>query len=175
MVLTVRSFHFLAFTPKNLTISKLVGTHDVSVCSCSPGLELLLNGYFPSAPMRPSVAFDIRMLEFARELYLRSPPNRSAFAVTLESYLRGLGYPIPGVERTRRKLAKACRYFALLLVETDAYARRRVALLCSVDGAGDGEDWEDDEGGGEQTLLEYLSSCCPLCFGGTVEHDDIAP
>ncbi|TEB22292.1 hypothetical protein FA13DRAFT_1921014 [Coprinellus micaceus] len=108
------------------------------------------------------------MLQFARDLYLRSPPNRSAFAATLESYLWGLGYPIPG-------LAKACRYFALLLVETGAYVRRRVALLCSLDGAGDGEDWEDDEGGGEQTLLEYLSSCWPLCFGGTVEHDDIAP
>jgi hypothetical protein len=138
-------------------------------------MGLLLNGYFPSAPMRPSVAFDIRMLEFARELYLRSSPNRSAFAAALDSYLRGLGYPIPGVERTRRKLAKAFRYYALLLVEADAYARRQVSLLCSVDAATDGHDWEDDEGGGEQTLLEYLASCCPLCFGAIVEHDDIAP
>ncbi|TEB19812.1 hypothetical protein FA13DRAFT_1646138, partial [Coprinellus micaceus] len=135
---------------------------DISVCSCCPAAALLLNGYFPSAPLRPSVAFNIGMLEFARELYLRSSPNHSAFAAALDSYLQGLGYPIPGVERTRRKLAKACRYYALLLVEADAFARRRVALLCSVDGLDEAEDWEDD--GVEESLMEYLRSCCPLCF-----------
>ena len=148
----------------------------MSVCSCSPGNELLANGYFPSALLRPSIAFDIRMLEFARELYLRSSPNRSAFASALDSYLRGLGYPIPGVERTRRKLAKACRYYALLLVEADVFARKRVALLSSGDAAEDVEDWvDDDDEGIEETVMQYLGSCCPLCFGAVVEHDDLAP
>ncbi|TEB31106.1 hypothetical protein FA13DRAFT_1709947 [Coprinellus micaceus] len=151
-----------------VTVYGLNGTRDISVCSCCPAAALLLNGYFPSAPLRPSVAFDIGMLEFARELYLRSSPNRSAFAAALDSY-----YPIPGVERTRRKLAKACHYYALLLVEADAFARRRVALLCSVDGRDEAEDWEDD--GVEESLMEYLRSCCPLCFGAVAEHDDLTP
>ena len=119
------------------------------------------------------MAFDVGMLEFARELYLRSSPNRSAFAAALDSYLRGLGYPIPGVERTRRKLAKACRYYSLLLVEADALARRRIALLCSVDSQVDADDWEDDST--EESVMDYLRNCCPLCFGAVVEHDDLAP
>lgn len=148
------------------------------MCPCSPADELLANGYFPSAPLRPSVAFDIRVLEFARELYLRSSPNWSAFAAALDSYLRGLGYPVPGVERTRHKLAKACRYYALLLVEADPYARRRIALLSSGDGKEDAEDWvddDDDDDGIEETVMQYLASCCPMCFGAIAEHDDLAP
>ncbi|TEB24142.1 hypothetical protein FA13DRAFT_1756912 [Coprinellus micaceus] len=152
---------------------RISGVRDVTVCPCSPAMGLLQNGYFPSAPLRPSVAFDISMLEFARELYLRSSPNRSAFGAAMDSYLRGLGYPIPGVERTRRKLAKACRYYSLLLVEADAFARRHVALLYSVDSRVDAEDWEDDST--EESLMDYLRACCPLCFGAVVEHDDLAP
>jgi hypothetical protein len=113
------------------------------------------------------------MLEFARELYLRSSPNQSAFTTALDAYLQGLGYPIPGVERTRRKLAKACHYYALLLVEADASARRRVALLSSVNCRVDAKEWEDD--GVEESLMEYLRSCCPLCFGAMAEHNDLAP
>ncbi|KAJ3499902.1 hypothetical protein NMY22_g19449 [Coprinellus aureogranulatus] len=107
------------------TLSVTVYSFDeittVIVCSCSAGKQLLLRGYFPSAPLRPTVAFDIKMLEFARELYLRSPPNRSAWAATLETYLRGRGYIITGVEKTRRKFAKASRYYALLVAETDVH------------------------------------------------------
>ena len=152
------------------------GISEVSVCPCSPVKELLTNGYFPSAPLCPSVAFDIWMLEFARELYLRSSPNHSAFASALDSYLHGLGYAVPGTERTRRKLAKACRYYALLLVETDAHARRRVTLLSSGDGEDDVEDWvDDDDDGVQETVMQYLASCCPMCFGAVTEHDNLAP
>ncbi|TEB36936.1 hypothetical protein FA13DRAFT_1622466, partial [Coprinellus micaceus] len=58
-----------------VTVYGLDGVRDVTVCPCSPAMGLLQNRYFPSTPLRPSIAFDIGMLEFARELYLRSSPN----------------------------------------------------------------------------------------------------
>lgn len=145
---------------------------EVSVCPCSAGKELLLRGYFPSSPLQPTVAFDIKMLEFARELYLRSSPNRSAWTNTLESYLQGRGYVLTGVEKTRRKFAKASRYYGLLLAQTDVFVRRSVSLLCYSEGEED-DEWLDDES--SETGLEYLSLCCPLCFGAVVEADELTP
>ena len=58
-------------------------------------------------------------------------------------------------------------------MEADTFAQRRMALLCSVDSQVDAGDWEDD--GIEESLMDYLGYCCPLCFGAVVEHDELAP
>ncbi|KAJ3529279.1 hypothetical protein NMY22_g9058 [Coprinellus aureogranulatus] len=148
--------------------------HTISVCPCSAGKQLLQRGYFPSAPLRPTVAFDIKMLEFARELYLRSSPNRSAWTAALESFLLGRGYIVTGVEKTRRKFAKSARYHALLLAQTEMYARRRISFLCSEEESATDDEWLDGDTT-DETALEYLALCCPLCFGAVAQSDELAP
>ncbi|KAJ3531227.1 hypothetical protein NMY22_g8250 [Coprinellus aureogranulatus] len=158
----------------SVTVYGMDDMATVRVCPCSAGIQLLQSGYFPSAPLRPTVAFDVKMLEFARELYLRSSPNRSAWTAALESYLRGRGYIVTGVEKTRRKFAKAARYYSLLLAQTEVYVSRRISFLSSVEGGEDDGDWVDAEDDNE-TAMDYLALCCPMCFGAVAQSDELAP
>lgn len=54
--------------------------------------QLLRHGFFACAPIKPSMAVDIDMLEYARTQQLTQSPNDSAFAVCLEGTLRGKGF-----------------------------------------------------------------------------------
>ncbi|RXW12569.1 hypothetical protein EST38_g13285 [Candolleomyces aberdarensis] len=119
------------------------------------------------------------MMEFARELYLRSSPNRSAWSATLDSFLRGRGYHLASEDSIRRKFTKACRYYSLLLAETDVYVRKQIRLLSSCAGPIEGDsvgaeedEWEEVD---EELTSDYLAWSCQLCFGACAEHDDQAP
>lgn len=127
------------------------------------------------------------MLEFARELYCRSPPNCSAWSAALESFLERRGYNVTSRDSIRRKFTKASRYYSLLLVNTELDIRERVLVEAyesqrgrEVEGdeVGSGEDEKDewDEWDAQDLLVaDYLSRCCPGCFGGLAEHDERAP
>lgn len=152
---------------------------DIEVCSCSPAKALLLSGYFVSAPIRPSFAFDVKMLEFARELYVRSPPNRSAWSSAWEAFLRGRGYKFAGDDIIRRKFMDALRYYCLLQTETGVHVRKCELMLCAIAAANPEEsgdaadgDWMDED---ILADADYLPTACPLCFGAFAEHDNRAP
>ena len=58
------------------------------VCTCKDvALQLLARGLFPSAPQFPTLAVDIQMLEFVRELFVHAAPNITAWCQTLETFL----------------------------------------------------------------------------------------
>lgn len=152
---------------------------DQGVCSCNPSTSLLSMGYFPSAPLQPTTAFDMKVLEFARELYLRSPPNRTAWSTAWESFLRGRGHIFSGPDYIRRKFTTAIRYYCLLQAETQAHARRAVLIVQAITAFGgdptqdDGdEEWVDDE---DFVASQYLAHTCSLCFGACAENDKQAP
>lgn len=66
-----------------------VGTvfRTVHTCNCQPlVLQLIRNGLFASAPLRPSLAVDLRVLEFTRHMFLRLPPNITSWTAGLQSY-----------------------------------------------------------------------------------------
>jgi hypothetical protein len=68
---------------------------ELYVCHCSPAaLQLLTHSLFPCAPLEPSLAVDLKMLQFTNELFLRSPPNNTAWCDTLETYLGSRGYKL---------------------------------------------------------------------------------
>ncbi|KAF6751590.1 hypothetical protein DFP72DRAFT_816334 [Ephemerocybe angulata] len=160
----------------NIRVLSMEDIVSITVCACRPTQALLALGYFPSSPVRPSFAFDIKMLEFASQLYLRSPPNMTAWSSTLEAYLRGRGYQLAGVDIIRRKFAKAKRYYQLLVAETEVHVRKyalKTRLESQVEDSGDEEEWVDDD----EELMDgdYLAECCVLCFGAVAEHDDHVP
>lgn len=141
-----------------------------------PASCLLALGFFPSAPIRPSFAFELSMMDFAHQLYLRSPPNRTAWASTLDYILRQRGYTLRGSDPIHRRFAKAARYYSLLLAHTETHLRQKVVSASSDvingDEGGEERDWVEESSFPDE---EYLVKCCQLCFGAVAEHDDWAP
>ncbi len=67
----------------------------IRICPCSLAApQLLKRGFFPCAPLQPSLAVDLRMTDFAMRLFLNLPPNVTAFANTLESCMDSMGYKL---------------------------------------------------------------------------------
>ncbi|KAJ6505116.1 hypothetical protein C8R45DRAFT_786755, partial [Mycena sanguinolenta] len=68
---------------------------EIDVCRCAPVAEQLVDvGLFPSEPWQPTFAVDIRVLEFARNLFGRIVPNNTAWTATLEGFLGDLGFSL---------------------------------------------------------------------------------
>jgi len=67
----------------------------LTLCTCtSPVLQLLQRGLFPCAPLLPSLAVDLNMLEFVNGLFVNAAPNTTAWCETLESFLGNRRYKL---------------------------------------------------------------------------------
>lgn len=53
-------------------------------------------GLFGCAPLRPSLAVDLRVLDFVTRLFLRISPNNTAVCNTIEDFLKSQGYQLRG-------------------------------------------------------------------------------
>jgi hypothetical protein len=62
-------------------------------------------GAFPCAPLSPSLAVDLRVLEFTRNLFLEIAPNTTAFSIALERCLSSLGFQLDHKVRRLRCLS----------------------------------------------------------------------
>lgn len=62
-------------------------------------LQLIQRGLFPCAPLVPSLAVDMRVLEFVRVLFLRVSPNATAMSKTFEDCLSAVGFKLETVVR----------------------------------------------------------------------------
>ncbi|KAJ7462893.1 hypothetical protein FB451DRAFT_1341052 [Mycena latifolia] len=51
-------------------------------------------GAFPCVPIQPSLAVDLRVLEFCKNLFLQIAPNNTAFTTTLERCLSSMGFQL---------------------------------------------------------------------------------
>ncbi|KAJ3979061.1 hypothetical protein F5890DRAFT_1421892, partial [Lentinula detonsa] len=65
--------------------------------SChSAALQLVRSGLFPCSPVYPTLAVDIRVLDFVRRLFLRIAPNYTAWCSAVVDFLSSQGYHLPG-------------------------------------------------------------------------------
>ena len=65
----------------------------LNICECYPaGVQLVEMGYFPCAPVRPSFAFDINLLEFVTVGSHHMAPNVAGWSSTLQFFLSTRGY-----------------------------------------------------------------------------------
>ncbi|KIM66636.1 hypothetical protein SCLCIDRAFT_110141, partial [Scleroderma citrinum Foug A] len=56
---------------------------DLVVCSCAPAAQQLIHmGYFPCAPLAPTLAVSLKVLTLVKQLFVRTPPNISAWCET---------------------------------------------------------------------------------------------
>jgi len=65
----------------------------LSICDCYPAAVQLVNiGYFPCAPVRPTLAIDINLLEFVTLASHNMAPNVMGWSNTLQEFLSIRGY-----------------------------------------------------------------------------------
>lgn len=90
MTLLLRSWHEVTLIPGifSLTLSLELEEVEIRACRCFlAALQLLSRGLFPCAPVAPTLAVDIKMLDFVRELFVRMPPNTTSWCDTVEAFL----------------------------------------------------------------------------------------
>lgn len=67
----------------------------LDICSCAPAaVQLVGRGLFPCSPIAPTLAVDLQLLQFARQLFLRMPPNVTGFTETMEAFFCDMGYKL---------------------------------------------------------------------------------
>jgi hypothetical protein len=98
--ITVACVHFdgvLFFTFFTMYLTHLTALKEINIitCPCFPvPLQLLRRGLFPCAPLVPSLAVNLRILEFVRLLFVRQAPNQTAWCDAVETFLDGMGYKL---------------------------------------------------------------------------------
>jgi hypothetical protein len=66
---------------------------QIDCCACAPApLQLLSRGYFAYAPITPSLAVNLQLLQLVKTLFIHITPNTTAWCKTLEVFLAGRGY-----------------------------------------------------------------------------------
>ena len=61
---------------------------ELLLCACTPAaLQLMSQALFPCAPLFPSLAIDINLLDFVKKLFLCMPHNVTDWCETLEDFL----------------------------------------------------------------------------------------
>jgi len=64
-------------------------------CTCNNvPIQLINLGLFPSAPLLPTLAVDLQVLDFVRELFVNAAPNITAWCNTLESFLSARSFKL---------------------------------------------------------------------------------
>ncbi|KAJ7732483.1 hypothetical protein DFH07DRAFT_968415 [Mycena maculata] len=67
----------------------------LNVCPCHPAaVQLIKAGAFSCAPVSPSLAVDLRVLEFTGSLFVQIAPNNTAFVFALETVLANMGFQL---------------------------------------------------------------------------------
>ncbi|KAL1698337.1 hypothetical protein EV121DRAFT_218336 [Schizophyllum commune] len=88
----------------------------VHYSKCNPvATQLMQCGIFPCAPLRPSFAVDINVLDFARLLYLQTAPNDTAWCQATEIFLGDRGYKLRFQDNLRRRFGSCMLWYSYLL------------------------------------------------------------
>ncbi|KAJ7476802.1 hypothetical protein FB451DRAFT_1033323 [Mycena latifolia] len=70
------------------------------------------------ATVQPSLAVDLRVLEFCKNLFLQIAPNNTAFATTLERCLSSMGFQLQHQNSLRRRFGNCLMWYIHLRNET---------------------------------------------------------
>lgn len=83
-------------------------TRRIQYCDCFGAAQhLLALGYFPCAPIRPSLAFSLQLLELVSVHALNVAPNTTAWATTLETFWARRGFVV------ETRVSRALSFLAL--------------------------------------------------------------
>ncbi|KAE9382593.1 hypothetical protein BT96DRAFT_767552, partial [Gymnopus androsaceus JB14] len=88
---------------------------QINICDCRTApLQLLWLGLFGCAPIHPSLAVELQVLNLVTSLFLRVSPNHTAVSSTLEAFLEDRGYVMKGEDPIRRRFSNALQWYNTL-------------------------------------------------------------
>ncbi|KAG6805937.1 hypothetical protein H0H92_013348, partial [Tricholoma furcatifolium] len=97
----------------------------LNICDCTPSQSaphlLLLRGFFPCAPLFPSLAVSLQVLDFASELFVNIPPNNTAWCKAHERFLHRLGYKLTTEGSLRKRFGNALVWYNALKDATTSH------------------------------------------------------
>lgn len=106
---------FLPYVTLPAYISPGIRARTFRTCRClSAPNQLVTAGLFPCAPVAPTLAVDLKLLEFTRQQFLFVAPNMTGWCDALETFLSNLSFKLT----TRVKLFLSCLYLRLLTLVT---------------------------------------------------------
>ncbi|KAJ3715841.1 hypothetical protein C8R42DRAFT_544498, partial [Lentinula raphanica] len=125
---------------------------ELSICACqTAAVQLVEQGLFPCAPVHPTLAVDMRVLDFVTRLFLRIAPNNTAWVDTINDFLNSQGYHLSGKDPLRRRFGNALQWYNSLQDLTTNFVDSALAT------ARDGNVDEDASGAEEaETETEEL-------------------
>ncbi|KAI6037646.1 hypothetical protein EDC04DRAFT_2868602 [Pisolithus marmoratus] len=144
------------------------------VCSCVPAtVQLLWMGYFPCAPLGPTLAVSLQLLSLVRQLFMQMPPNTSAWCESFEAYLAGMGYKVDTKEGIRKRFGNAYHWYCILEISLDEHIQQQLQKSISTpsdiplaDASSSHYSPDSDVFSSKMRPSQYLQQRCPLCFGG---------
>ncbi|KAJ3722681.1 hypothetical protein C8R42DRAFT_579935 [Lentinula raphanica] len=163
---------------------------NLRICSCLPAaVQLMRLGLFGCTPLQPSLAVDLRVLDFVTRLNLRISPNNTAWCSTLQDFLRSQGYHLHTQDPLRRRFGNALQWFNTLQDVATEYvdrtierARHSINPSPTSSAANNTEsrhqhkrvrhDEVESESETQTRPSDYLRRRCPLCFGGRNESTE---
>ncbi|KAF5374692.1 hypothetical protein D9615_008922 [Tricholomella constricta] len=87
----------------------------INTCECAPAaLQLIKMGLFPCSPIAPTLAVDVRVLDFVTRLFVHIPPNNTAWCRTVEEFLDSQGYKLTTQGSLRRRFSNALQWYNML-------------------------------------------------------------
>ncbi|KAG2144232.1 hypothetical protein DEU56DRAFT_870390 [Suillus clintonianus] len=131
---------------------------NIDCCPCAPApLQLLRLGLFACAPIAPSLAVDLCVLELVRTLFVRVTPNTTAWCEALEVFLTGRGYKLSTKDNLRRRFSNAYHWYSVLVTNAGDHIYGLISQHLPSRSSAD------------EVLpiqpSDYLRSRCPVCFG----------
>ncbi|KAG1888877.1 uncharacterized protein F5891DRAFT_966103, partial [Suillus fuscotomentosus] len=89
---------------------------NIDCCPCAPApLQLLKFGLFACAPIAPSLAVDLHVLELVRTLFVWITPNTTAWCEALEVFLTARGYKLSTKDNLRHRFSNAYHWYSVLV------------------------------------------------------------
>ncbi|KAG1745669.1 hypothetical protein EDB19DRAFT_1894353 [Suillus lakei] len=129
----------------------------IDCCACAPApLQLLSRGYFACAPIAPSLAVDLQLLELVKTLFVHITPNTTAWCETLEVFLAGRGYHLTTKDNLRRRFGNAYHWYSVLCMSAEDQLSNLI---------GTHRPLSPPSTEGLTRPSDYLRSRCPICFG----------
>ncbi|KAF8054925.1 hypothetical protein FPV67DRAFT_1598916, partial [Lyophyllum atratum] len=94
----------------------------ITVCDCAPAaIQLVQRGFFPSAPLAPTLAVDMKVLDFVATLFVNIAPNNTAWCKTVEIFLSKQGYKLATEDSLRKRFGNALLWYNVLKDESTLY------------------------------------------------------
>ncbi|KAG1721054.1 hypothetical protein EDB19DRAFT_1898376 [Suillus lakei] len=131
---------------------------NIDCCPCAPApLQLLKLGLFACAPIAPSLAVDLCVLELVRTLFVWITPNTTAWCEALEVFLTARGYKLSTKGNLHRRFSNAYHWYSVLVMNAGDHVYSLISQHLPSRSLGDDVLPTQPS--------DYLRSRCPVCFG----------